>query len=159
MLARSRTAALSSSASDLRRLVDGAATVTPGLIARIVAHSPRVRETAAMVSPRLRQLFDAQAWTDVALALIAIELPRWSLVGLAFDDGEWTCTLARHPQMPAWLDDCVDAHHADLVLAILAAFVDACDMQTCDDRDTAGSISACRPGQESFIPVCCDDFA
>ena len=42
-----------------------------------------------------------------------------------YEDGEWTCSLSKHRQLPDWLDDVAEAHHAMLPLAILAALVGA----------------------------------
>jgi hypothetical protein len=81
---------------------------------------PAMRRTAE--AQRLDRLVAAGAWTDAALALIAIELPRWQLRRLTYDEGEWHCMLSDHREMPDWLDDAVDAHHPDMTTAILNAF-------------------------------------
>jgi hypothetical protein len=44
---------------------------------------------------------------------------------LAYDDGEWYCALSRERELPDWLDQSIEARHADLALAILCAFVEA----------------------------------
>ena len=44
---------------------------------------------------------------------------------LAYDNGEWYCALSRERELPDWLDQSIEAHHADLALAILSAFVEA----------------------------------
>ena len=64
------------------------------------------------------------AWTDAALALIELELPQWRVRRLAYDDGEWYCSLSRGRELPDWLDQPVEGRHADLALAILSAFVE-----------------------------------
>jgi hypothetical protein len=74
---------------------------------------------------RVEQLIRSAAWTDVALALIDLELPMWQLRRLAYDEGEWYCALSRERELPDWLDQSIEAHHADLSLAILSAFVEA----------------------------------
>ena len=74
---------------------------------------------------RLKQLIQSQAWTDAALALVDFELPQWQVRRLAYDGGEWFCSLSRQREMPDWLDQPVEAHHADLAQAILAAFAEA----------------------------------
>jgi hypothetical protein len=74
---------------------------------------------------RLTQLIQSGAWTDAALALIDLELPMWQVRRLAYDDGEWYCALSRERELPDWLDQSIEAHHADLALAILSAFVEA----------------------------------
>jgi hypothetical protein len=74
---------------------------------------------------RLAQLIESRAWTDAALALIDLELPFWQVRRLAYDDGEWYCALSRERELPDWLDQSIEARHADLSLAILSAFVEA----------------------------------
>ena len=74
---------------------------------------------------RLKQLISSAAWTDVALALIDLELPMWQVRRLAYDEGEWHCALSRERELPDWLDQSIEARHADLSLAILGAFVEA----------------------------------
>jgi hypothetical protein len=81
---------------------------------------PAMRRTAE--AQRLDRLVAAGAWTDAVLALIAIELPRWQLRRLAYDEGEWHCMLSDHREMPDWLDDAVEAHHPDMAWALLDAF-------------------------------------
>ena len=81
---------------------------------------PAMRRTAE--AQRLDRLVTAGAWTDAALALIAIELPRWQLRRLAYDEGEWHCALSNQRDLPDWLDSAVETHHPDLATAILDAF-------------------------------------
>jgi hypothetical protein len=84
---------------------------------------PSLGQTAK--SARLAQLIESNAWTDAALALIDLELPLWQVRRLAYDDGEWHCALSRERELPDWLDQSIEARHADLALAILGAFVEA----------------------------------
>ncbi|WPO44387.1 hypothetical protein SFY93_04160 [Tardiphaga sp. 42S5] len=79
-----------------------------------------MRRTAE--AQRLDRLVAAGAWTDAALALIAIELPRWQLRRLAYDEGEWHCALSHQRDLPDWLDSAVETHHPDMAMAILDAF-------------------------------------
>jgi hypothetical protein len=74
---------------------------------------------------RVERLIQSQAWTDAALALIDLELPQWQIRRLAYDDGEWYCSLSRQRELPDWLDQSIETRHADLALAILSAFVEA----------------------------------
>jgi hypothetical protein len=73
---------------------------------------------------RIEQLLQSAAWTDAALALIDLELPLWQIRRIAYDEGEWHCALSRQRELPDWLDQSIEAHHADLALAILCAFVE-----------------------------------
>jgi hypothetical protein len=74
---------------------------------------------------RLAQLIQSGAWTDAALALIDLELPFWQVRRIAYDNGEWYCAVSRERELPDWLDQSIEARHADLALAILCAFVEA----------------------------------
>jgi hypothetical protein len=74
---------------------------------------------------RILRLAEAEAWTDAALALIELELPRWTLRRLAHEDGEWFCWLSRRPELPIELDDCAEARSELPVLAILDALAEA----------------------------------
>ena len=83
---------------------------------------------------RLTQLIQSGAWTDAALAMIDLELPLWQVRRLAYDDGEWYCALSRERELPDWLDQSIEARHADLALAILAAFVEARRVSASESR-------------------------
>ena len=104
----------------------------------------------------MQSLIKTEAWTDAALALIALELPQWKVRRLVREDGEWICTLSRHYAIPDWLDDTTEARHEVLPLAILSALVEA-------RRDLASS-AACskavpRVGSMQGLAACCDNFA
>jgi hypothetical protein len=130
-------------------------TASAQVMAEVVA-AARVRRPTT----HSQRLIEAEAWTEAALAVIELALPQWQLVRLAFDDGEWCCTLARHWQLPEWLDDTVDARHASLPLAILAAVVEARQAS----REAAGATPRTVPTFRrspggSLDALCCDDFA
>jgi hypothetical protein len=105
---------------------------------------------------RIDQLIGAGAWTDGALALLQLELPEWQVRRLAFENGEWLCSLSRQPNLPATLDDSIDVVHAVLPLAILRAFLEAQQASP-----AAGQIVADVPRLQPTIghPICCDNFA
>jgi hypothetical protein len=75
---------------------------------------------------RLFHLAQIGAWTDAALALIELELPFWRVRRLAYENGEWLCSLSCRPNLPLTIDDCAEATHEILPLAMLCAFVEAC---------------------------------
>jgi hypothetical protein len=136
--------------------VDRARMVTKDLLIDILAYCRGVgRPDGQALAPRLYAFVESGAWTDAAFAVIAAELPHWSPTRLAFDDGEWVCTLALHPQMPAWLDDAVDGRHASLPLAVLAAAVAA---RTVDlkPRDACSGRGSTAPSSDEAL--CCDNF-
>jgi hypothetical protein len=101
-------------------------------------------------------LIGSGAWTDAALALLAIELPRWQLRRLSYDDGEWHCAVSAQREMPDWLDAAVEAHHADLAMAILDA------MREVMRRETPSHLAAVvsQPASSNaFEPMLCDNYA
>ncbi|MGJ5178526.1 hypothetical protein ACQR16_19415 [Bradyrhizobium oligotrophicum] len=103
---------------------------------------------------RIDQLMQAEARIDAALELIALQLPRWSLRRLAYDDGEWHCALSQRRELPDWLDHCAEARHSDLALAILHAAAEARRLEPGQPRPS---------GQRSAEPaltqlLCCDNF-
>jgi len=103
-----------------------ACAVTPALIADVIRDACRCLPSQGQAgkTERARQLIRLGAWTDAALALIELELPQWRVRRLAYDDGEWYCALSRERELPDWLDQSVEARHADLALAILSAFIE-----------------------------------
>jgi hypothetical protein len=139
------------------RLHDALA-VTPSLIADITREACRrfPSDGRASKSERIEHLLETGAWTDAALALIDLELPQWQVRRLAYDDGEWYCALSRERELPDWLGDSVEGHHADLALAILSAFVEV-------QRNSASSnrTSVPRAPRESggpYEPLLSDNF-
>jgi hypothetical protein len=101
-----------------------------------------MRHTAQ--AQRLASLMAAGAWTDAALALIAIELPGWQLRRLAYDEGEWHCALSAQRSMPDWLDDAVESHHPDMAAALLDA------LQAALNREGTGHLTAVqRPAKQA----------
>jgi hypothetical protein len=75
---------------------------------------------------RVIHLAEIGAWTEATLALIELELPLWRVRRLVYENGEWLCSLSQQPNLPMTLDDCAEATHEVLPLAILCAFVEAC---------------------------------
>jgi hypothetical protein len=105
---------------------------------------------------RIDDLIEAGAWTDAALAVIALELPDWQLRRLEYDGGEWFCSLSRQPNLPATLDDTADANHELMPLAILRAFFQARRTAEIAPRATS-PVPQVSAGADNII--CCDNFA
>src|SRR6266849_2374869 len=103
---------------------------------------------------RIEQLLQSAAWTDAALALIDLELPLWQIRRIAYDEGEWHCALSRQRELPDWLDQSIEAHHADLTLAILRAFVEARRVGVPASRTSVPSVSPCA---DTLYEVACSD--
>jgi hypothetical protein len=105
----------------------------------------------------LQRLIRSGAWIDAALALLGLELPQWQLRRIAYDDGKWYCVLSRQRAMPNWLDQSIEAHHADLALAILSAFVDAQRDRALPARPSVPSVP--RTDDACYVRLCCDNFS
>ncbi len=137
----------------------GADAVTPQLIAEVIdlacRRFPSQGQTAK--TAHIEELIDARAWTDVALALIELELPFWHIRRIAYDAGEWYCALSRQSELPDWLDQSIEARHADLALAILNAFVEAQCLARSDSRPSVPA--APRDRKPLYEPVSCDNFS
>jgi hypothetical protein len=135
-----------------------ATAVTPDLVFSVVSDACTrlaVLKKAGKAA-RIDQLIAAGAWSDVALALIELELPAWKLRRLIYEDGEWYCSLSQQLNLPVALDDTADARHEVLPLAILCAFVEA-------RRGSSVAHDANSPTVPlvltSATTICCDNFA
>jgi hypothetical protein len=126
--------------------------VTADLISEVVGNTSR------RLLVRIERLIQSGAWTDVALALLELELPQWRLRRLAYDEGEWHCALSPQRELSEWLDDrSVESHHADLSLAILSPFVDA---RRKSARPRLISVPAAPPAAGPlYEPANCENFA
>jgi hypothetical protein len=146
------------SLGDVREPVLSAKAVTPQLMSDVLAACGTDATGPTPAVSRVRRLIEAHAWTDAALALVELGLPRWQIARLIFEEGEWHCALSKHCQLPDWLDDAVEARHEVLPLAILAAFMEA---READSQSTAGpprqvpQIKA----HDAAPALCCDNFA
>lgn len=105
---------------------------------------------------RIERLIASQAWTDAVLALIESELPQWRVRRIAYDEGEWHCALSRERELPDWLDQSIEAHHPDLPLAMLSAFVDVRLASASSRRASVPAVPY--DASASSAPLCCDNF-
>ena len=136
-----------------------AAAVTSGLISDVIADACiRIQVLhGAGKTARIDQLIEAAAWSDVALALIELELPAWKLRRLIYEDGEWFCSLSKQPNLPVELDDAADARHEVLPLAILSAFIEARRLSSVAREISSPTVPQVRLTTANTI--CCDNFA
>lgn len=144
--------------SDLGNRLRDAHTLTEALLTEVIAETCRRFPSAGQTgkAARIEQLVRSGAWTDVALALIDLELSQWQIRRIAYDDGEWYCALSRERELPDWLDHSIEARHADLALAILSAFVDARHATALSSRTSVPAVS--RDAGPFFQTVSCDNF-
>jgi hypothetical protein len=133
-------------------------TITRALMLDVIAHAcwrlPSLGPSER--TARLMRLIDAEAWADAALALLELELPRWQVRRIAYDEGEWHCALSRERELPDWLDAAIEARHADLALALLSAFVEA---RTSTAEISRPSVPLVPPELDTlYEPLACDNF-
>jgi len=114
----------------------------------------RIPNLAQSAKGRIVQLADLGAWNEVAFALIDLELPEWKIRRLVHENGEWLCSLSRQPNLPITLDDCAEATHDALPLAILHAFLEACYRR----RQLVISTGSRIQEPMGAHVVCCDNF-
>jgi hypothetical protein len=114
---------------------------------------PPIRRTEQTV--RIERLIGSGAWMDAALALIDLELLQWQVRRITYDEGEWHCALSLQRELPEWLDRSIEAHHGDLPLAILSAFVDGRRASVTPSRTSVPAV----PRDLLCMPMCCDNFA
>jgi hypothetical protein len=133
--------------------------VTAKLMSELVGTTcrryPSVGQAAK--TARIERLIGSQAWTDVALALIDLELPQWQVRRITYDEGEWHCALSRAREIPDWLDQSIETRHSDLPLAILSAYLDARYISAPSHRTSVPI--APRDANAFYTPFCCDNFA
>jgi hypothetical protein len=128
-----------------------------GLLAKIIKGActriPRLAKPETF--NRVIHFAEIGAWTDAAFALIALVLPLWRVRRLGYESGEWFCSLSRQPNLPMEFDDCIEAAHGLLPMAILRAFIEACRR-----RDTIREPTSVVPGIEARPEqiVCCDNY-
>jgi hypothetical protein len=153
---------LPSKLHDTRELNDrlrDAHAATAGLISVVIEAAcrrfPSVGQSEK--TARIERLIAAEAWTDAVFALIELELPQWQVRRIAYDEGEWHCALSRERELPEWLDQSVEAHHPDLPLAILGAFVDAQRISSPSTRPSVPIVR--RDANALYEPLCSDNFA
>ena len=137
------------------RLRDAPA-ATAALMSEVISQTCRRFPSTGQSSKtaRVERLIQSGAWTDAALALIDLELPPWQVRRIAYDEGEWHCALSRQRELPEWLDQSVEAHHADLALAILRAFVEVQRVTAPSSRTSVPTVP-----RELYEPLLTDNFA
>ena len=132
--------------------------VTPGVMSDLIGQTcrrlPSLGRSEKML--RLERLLRSGAWTDTALALIELEMPLWQIRRIAYDEGEWHCALSRQRELPDWLDSAIEAHHIDLALAILSAFVEAKRISTSASRTGVATVP--RDPSAPYEPVLCENL-
>ena len=146
-------------ASTLGDRLRDASSATPALLRAVIATACRSFPSLGQSekSARVERLIDANAWSEAALALIELELPHWQLRRIAYDGGEWYCALSRERELPEWLDESIEARHADLPLALLIAFVEAQGVSKPSPRASVPAVQ--HQVDQLSMPLSCDNFA
>jgi hypothetical protein len=147
-----------SEASELSVRLRNADAVTAELVADIIGSTCRRFPSTGQTgkTARIERLIAAEAWTDMAFALVDLELPQWQARRIAYDEGEWHCALSRQRELPEWLDQSIEVHHPDLPLAILSAFAEAMLVTAPRIRTSVPTVP--REVNALYQPLCCDNF-
>ena len=147
---------------DLDELTDrlhNAAEADTALVTEVIGAAcrrfPSIGQSAK--TARIEQLIRCGAWIDVAMALIDLELPQWKVRRIVYDEGEWHCALSRQRELPDWLDQSIEIHHADLALAILRAFVEARRTSPQTSHTSVPSVSSYT--DTLYETACSDNYA
>ena len=145
--------------NDLDDRLRNAPAITVDLISEVTGESCRRFRSAGQAgkTARIERLIQSGAWTDAVLALIDLELPQWQIRRITYDSGEWHCALSRQRELPEWLDQSIEAHHADLPMAILSAFVNAQRISAPSSRTSVPTVS--RDAGAFYEPILSDNFA
>jgi len=164
VLVRDDAMQLLSAHRDLRQLDDrlhDAPAMTADLMSEVIDHTSRRFSSAIRDgrAARLARLVESGAWTDAALALIELELPSWQPRRIAYDDGEWHCALSRQRELPDWLDQSIEAGHADLSLAILGAYIDALRQTKTVKEMSRSAVPQVQVEPGPYERLCCENFA
>ena len=64
--------------------------------------------------------------------------------------------MSRQRELPDWLDQSIEAHHADLALALLSAFVEAQRISASLSRPSVPVVRT--DANPLYEPVCSDNF-
>ena len=106
---------------------------------------------------RIRELIETEAWTDAALAMVALARSR-AVRRLSRDDGEWHCTIGSQWPVPDWLDDTVEFSHAALPLAILGALTEMLGRSPPVNAPAASVPKAPADSRDAIPAVSCDNY-
>jgi hypothetical protein len=131
--------------------------LTPRLLFDVIAGvCVRSEIRSGPTKARIDRLIEAGASTEATLALIDLELPQWQLRRLVYEDGEWLCCLSRQPALPAGFDECAEASHEVLPVAVLSAFLQA----LCVVSNAPCAATTVPPVREAACTtMCCENFA
>jgi hypothetical protein len=74
-----------------------ATALTPDIVHNVIVNDctnlPALKKAEKVAN--INRLIEVGAWCDAVLALIEIEFPAWSVRRIAYEDGEWFCSLTR----------------------------------------------------------------
>jgi hypothetical protein len=128
------------------------------LLSKIIAGACTRIPALARAEPltRVIRLAEIGAWTEATFALIKLELPLWQVRRLAYENGEWLCSLSRQPNLPMALDDCAEASHEVLPLAMLCAFLEACRRRYRVRESVSAVPRVAQPSVEHIM--CCENY-
>jgi len=133
--------------------------VAPELMREILGavHARSAAPYRAREVQRIRRLIDAEAWTEVALALVEFDR-SWAVRRIVYEDGEWHCTVGSQWPVPEWLDEAVVFTHELLPLAVVGALLSVPPKGVAGMPPTT-SVPRFRLRPSDAPAVSCDNFA
>ncbi len=128
------------------------------LLSKIITNACTRIPVFAWAEPltRVIRLGEIGAWTEATFALIKLELPLWTVRRLAYENGKWLCSLSQQPNLPIALDDCAEASHEVLPLAMLCAFLEACRRRH-KAQEFVSAVPQVAPPSVDHI-ICCENY-
>jgi hypothetical protein len=126
------------------------------LFSKIMGNACTRVQTLGQALTHIVRLAEIGAWTEATFALIALELPLWTVRRLIYENGEWLCSLSRQPNLPMTFDDCAEASHEVLPLAMLCAFVEACRRRHMAQDFVSAVPQVAAPSADHII--CCENY-
>jgi hypothetical protein len=126
------------------------------LVSKIINSACIRAQAVGQALTHIVRLAQIGAWTEATFALIALELPLWTVRRLAYENGEWLCSLSRQPNLPMTFDDCAEASHEVLPLAMLCAFVQACRRRH-KAQDFVSAVPQVAAPSANHI-ICCENY-
>jgi hypothetical protein len=125
------------------------------IIATVCTRIPALPRAESLT--RVIRLAEMGAWIEATLALIQLELPRWTVSRLIYESDEWLCSLSQEPNMPMPLDDCAEASHEVLALAMLCAFLKACRKRHGAQEPVSAVPQVAQPSVDHIM--CCENYS
>jgi hypothetical protein len=142
---------------ELEERLGGASAISRTCILDVIVHGcVRFHAHAPSAQAKVFRLIEAGAFVDATCALQELEMPRWKLRRIVYDDPQWHCSFSKHCALPMEFDDIAEGSHEVLPLAVLSAFLEARRLTLAANPLPPTSVPQAR--FYGYL-VCCDNFA